>query len=218
MTIAAAEVPFVLLFSGLLGAAAVVLAFVPALHHAWTFTASRRTWALLIGIILVSALGAVLLVGAGASDPVYFLPIAAITAGLRLSSPFLLYRRLRDRFDPTSSWKGLRWVLALAFAGLAAVLVYHLLRLAAGLPSHELVILSEQLAMALGAAVLIVRAGLRIRPRESNSAGPFWASAILLALAFVVVLPYAVPAFAIVYAVSGLIGWSLGLLVIARDA
>jgi len=66
--------------------------------------------------------------------------------------------------------------------------------------------------------VLIVRAGLRIRPRESNSVVPFWASAILLALAFVVVLPYAVPAFAIVYAVSGLVGWSLGLLLIVRDA
>jgi hypothetical protein len=51
-----------------------------------------------------------------------------------------------------------------------------------------------------------------------KSAWPFWASAVLLALAFVVVLPYAVPAFEIVYAVSGLIGWSLGVLVIIRDA
>jgi hypothetical protein len=202
----------------MLAAAAVVLAFVPALHHAWTFTASRRTWAFLIAAILGSALGAVLLVGAGASDPAFFLPIAAITVGLRLSSPFLLYRKLRDRFDTTNLWKRLRWFLALAFTGLVAVLVYHLVRLASGLQPVNLAILSEQLAMALGASVLIVRAGLRIRPREVKSAWPFWASSVLLALAFVVVLPYAVPAFEIVYVVSGLIGWSLGVVVIIRDA
>jgi hypothetical protein len=209
--------PFVFLFSGMLAVAAVVLAFVPALRHAWTFAASRRTWVLLIGMILVSAVGAVLLVGAGASDPAYFLPIAAVTVGLRLSSPFLLYRRLRDRFDPTKWWKGLRWFLAFSFTGFVAVLVYHLVRLSSGLQQVDVAILSEQLAMALGASVLIVRASLRVRPREAISAWPFWASAVLLALAFVVVLPYAVPAFEIVYAVSGLIGWSLGLLVIIRD-
>jgi len=211
-------VPLVIVFSSMLAAAAVVLAFVPAVHHAWTFTASRRTWAFLIAVILMSALGAVLLVGAGASDPAYFLPIAAITLGLRLSSPVLLYRKLRDRFDPTNWWKGLRWFLALAFAGLAVILVYQLVRLASGSQLVDLAILSEQFAMALGASILIVRAGLRLRPREVKSAWPFWASAVLLALAFVVVLPYAVPAFEIVYAVSGLIGWSLGLLVIIRDA
>lgn len=213
----AAEAPFVFLFSGMLAIAAVLLAFVPALHHAWTFAASRRTWAFLIAVILVSAVGAVLLVGAGATDPAYFLPIAAITVSLRLSSPVLVYRRIRDRFDPTNWWKGLRWLLALAFTGLVAVLVYHLARLTSGSQGVDVAILSEQLAMALGASVLIVRASLRVRPREATSAWPFWTSAVLLALAFVVVLPYAVPAFEIVYAVSGLIGWSLGLLVIIRD-
>jgi hypothetical protein len=39
----------------------------------------------------------------------------------------------------------------------------------------------------------------------------------MLALAFVVVLPYAVPAFEVVYVVSGMVGWSLGVLVIIRD-
>ncbi len=47
--------------------------------------------------------------------------------------------------------------------------------------------------------------------------GPRDRAAVLLALAFVVVLPYAVPAFEIVYVVSGLIGWTVGILVVVRD-
>src|SRR5436853_4055743 len=136
----------------MLGAAAVLLAFVPALHHAWTFTASRRTWAVLIALLVMSALAAALLIGAGASDPAYFLPIAAITGGLRLASPVLLYRRLRDRFDAATGWKGLRWLFAAAFAGLVGVLVYHLVRLASGSQPVDVAMLSEQWAMALGAS------------------------------------------------------------------
>ena len=78
-------------------------------------------------------------------------------------------------------------------------------------------ILSEQIAMAMGASLLIVRAGLRVRPRETTEAWPIWGSAVLLALAFVVVLPYVVPAFEVVYAVSGLIGWSIGTAAAVRD-
>src|SRR5207247_1506098 len=128
---AAGEVQFIYLFSGLLAFGAVFLAFVPALHHAWTFAVSRRTFAVL----------------------------------------------------------------------LAAILGCHLVRLASGSRAQDLVLLSEQLAMALGASSLIVRAGLRIRPRDTPEVWPIWAAAVLLALAFVVVLPYAVPAFEIVYVV-----------------
>jgi len=38
-----------------------------------------------------------------------------------------------------------------------------------------------------------------------------------LALAFVVVLPYAVPALEVVYVISGLIGWTVGILSVIRD-
>src|SRR5207247_4260300 len=100
---------------------------------------------------------------------------------------------------------------------LAAILAYHLVRLASGSRAQDLVLLSEQLAMALGASSLIVRAGLRIRPRDTPEVWPIWAAAVLLALAFVVVLPYAVPAFAIVYVVSGLFGWTVGILAVVRD-
>jgi hypothetical protein len=195
----------------------VFLAFVPALHHAWTFAASLRTFGLLIAVILGIAVVAIALLSSAVSNPLYFLPVAAITVGLRLSSPILLYRRVRDRFDAAGWWTVGRWGLAVVFLGLAAILVYHLFRLASGLPAETFALLSEQILMASGASALIVRAGLRIRPRDNTEAWPIWAAAVLLALAFVVVLPYAVPAFEAVYAVSGLIGWILAVLTVVRD-
>ena len=193
------------------------LGFVPALHHAWTFAASRRTFGVLIAVILGIGIGAILVVSSAVADPVFFLPIAAITAGLRLTSPFLLYRRVQDRFEATSRWTAIRWLLVFAFLVLAAILAYHLLRLAIGSRGADFAVLSEQVVMALGASVLIVRASLRIRPRETTEVWPFWAAAVLLALAFVVVLPYAVPEFEVIYAVSGLVGWIVAVLIVVRD-
>src|SRR2546427_7814987 len=80
----------------MLVAGAVLLAFLPILHRAWTFAASRRIFAALIVVILTFGIAAVLLVNSAISDPVYFVPIAAVTVALRLSSPFLLYRRSPD--------------------------------------------------------------------------------------------------------------------------
>ena len=214
---AAGEVQLIYLFSGLLAFGAVFLAFVPALHHAWTFAASRQTFAILLTGILGIGLAAVLFVTYAFSDPLDFLPIALITVGLRIASPFLLYRGVQDRFEAERWWSTGRWVLAIVFLLLAAILAYHLVRLASGSRAQDLVLLSEQLAMALGASSLIVRAGLRIRPRDTPEVWPIWAAAILLALAFVVVLPYAVPAFEVVYVISGLIGWTVGILSVIRD-
>jgi hypothetical protein len=71
-------------------------------------------------------------------------------------------------------------------------------------------IVSEQLAMAIGASVVVVRGAMRIRPRGVFDLWPAWTAATLLAVAFVVVAPYAFPGFAIAYVVSGLIGWTVG--------
>src|SRR5207245_1909065 len=78
-------------------------------------------------------------------------------------------------------------------------------------------VLSEKLVMAVGASILIVRAGLRIRPRETSEMWPIWSAAVLFALAFVVVLPYAIPAFELGYVVSGIIGWSIGVVALVYD-
>src|SRR5438034_10056763 len=101
---AAGEVQLIYLFSGLLAFGAVFLAFVPALHHAWTFAASRRTFAILLTGILGIGLAAVLFVTYAFSDPLDFLPIALITVGLRIASPFLLYRGVQDRFEAERWW------------------------------------------------------------------------------------------------------------------
>ena len=201
----------------MLAFSAVCLAFLPALHHAWTFAASRRTFGVIVALILIVGVAAVLFVNSAVSDPVDFLPIAAVTVGLRLSSPFLLYRQVQARFAATKWWTVLRALVISAFIGFAGILAYHLARIASGSEAVALVVVSEQVAMALGASVLIIRAGLRIRPRETPEVWPIWAAAVLLALAFVVVLPYAVPAFEIVYAASGLIGWSIGVFAAVRD-
>jgi len=212
-----AEIQLVYVFSALLGLGAVLLALFPALHHAWTFAASRRFVLVLIAVILILGIGAVLLVGSAISDPIYFLPIALVTVGLRLISPYLLYRRIEDRFDTNRTWRVVRWLVGFGFLGLAAILAYHLVLIASGTEASGVAILSEQLIMALGASFLIVRAGLQVRPREATELWPIWSAAVLFAIAFVVVLPYAVPAFETIYAASGLVGWSIAFVVVAFD-
>ena len=212
-----AEIQLVYVFSALLGLGAVLFALFPALHHAWTFAASRRFVLVLIAVILILGIGAVLLVGSAISDPIYFLPIALVTVGLRLISPYLLYRRIEDRFDTNRTWRVVRWLVGFGFLGLAAILAYHLVLIASGTEASGVAILSEQLIMALGASFLIVRAGLQVRPREATELWPIWSAAVLFAIAFVVVLPYAVPAFETIYAASGLVGWSIAFVVVAFD-
>ncbi len=213
----AAEIQLVYLFSALLILGAVLLAFLPALHRAWTFAVPRRFLGALLTVIALFGIGALVLVSSAISDPIYFLPIAAVTVGLRLASPYLLYRRIEDRFDATRPWTAIRWLIAFGFLGLAALLSYHLILIASGTAAAGVAILSEQLIMALGASFLIVRTGLRVRPREAAGMWPIWSAALLLALAFVVVLPYAIPSFEIAYAVSGLIGWSVALVAVVFD-
>jgi len=212
-----AEVQLIYLFAGMLVAGSVCLAFLPILHHAWTFAASRRFFVALIVVILALGIAAVLLVNSAISDPVYFVPIAGVTVALRLSSPFLLYRRIQDRVEATRWWGLLRWSVAGGFVVLIGILAYHLLLIAAGSEPAHVAVFSEKLVMALGASILIVRAGLRIRPRETTEMWPIWSAAILFALAFVVVLPYAIPAFELVYVISGIIGWSIGVVAILYD-
>src|SRR5256712_13274847 len=127
----AAEVQLVYLFGAMLVAGAALLAFRPILHRAWTFAASRRIFAALIVVILTFGIATVLLVNSAISDPVYFVPIAAVTVALRLSSPFLLYRRIQDRVEATRWWSLLRWSVTGGFVVLVGILIYHLLLLPA---------------------------------------------------------------------------------------
>jgi hypothetical protein len=85
-----------------------------------------------------------------------------------------------------------------------------------GQEPSDLAGLSEQLAMALSASLLIVRTGFRFRPRLTMEWWPVWMAATLFAIAFVVVAPYAFPVFEAIYVVSGLAGWIVGALIAIR--
>ena len=213
---AAAETPFVYAFAALLAIGSVVLLFVPLLLHVRLFSASRLVFALVIGALLALSLIALLLVTTVVSTPADFLPIVAITAVLRISSPTLLYRGIRERFEVNPMWSGIRLLVALAFVAFAALLAYNLSRILAGQQPSDLAGLSEQLAMAVGASFLVIRTGFRFRPRLTMELWPIWIAATLFAIAFVVVAPYAFPAFEAVYLVSGLAGWILGVLIVSR--
>lgn len=199
------------MFAGLLAVSAVVLLFVPLLKHAWLFAATRTGFLLVVGPMVALSLGAIALVALAVSDPVYFLPVVAITVGLRLASPTLLYRRARDALEVRRSWSVLRYLLLVGFLVLAGVLLFNAF---VGAPLGGASVLSEQLVMGLGASLLIVRLALRARPRDRTSLWPLWLAAILFAMAFVVVAPYAFPGFAVIYASSGFGGWMLGAIMI----
>ena len=213
---AVAETPFVYAFAALLAIGSVVLLFVPLLLHVRLFSASRLVFALVIGALLALSLIALLLVTTVVSTPADFLPIVAITAVLRISSPTLLYRGIRERFEVNPMWSGIRLLVALAFVAFAVLLTYNLSRVLAGQQPSDLAGLSEQLAMAVGASLLVIRTGFRFRPRLTMELWPIWIAATLFAIAFVVVAPYAFPAFEAVYLVSGLAGWILGVLIVSR--
>jgi hypothetical protein len=146
-----------------------------------------------------------------------FAPIAAVTAGLRIGSPTLLYRNVRERFEAKRPWGVLRWILLVAFLGLAGFLLVRLIVGPSPGTTVGALVLSEQLVMALGASALFARFALRVRPQERVSLWPVWLAALFFAIAFLVVAPYAFPTFAIVYTASGLAGWILGALVLWRD-
>ncbi len=209
-----AEAPFVYAFSALLACGAVVLLFLPLLRHIWLFSASRIVYVAVIASMLGLSAAAVFLVTFAISDPAYFLPIAAITVGLRLGSPSLLYRRVRERFDVRRAWSVIRILFGLACFAFAVVLLYDLSQILAGQEPPLFAMLSEQLAMAVSASALIVRGALRVRLHETKDLWPIWTAATLFAIAFVLVAPYAFPAFAAAYVVSGFVGWILGAFVV----
>src|SRR5438309_4734211 len=136
---AAAEAPFIYAFAALLAIGSIVLLFVPLFLHVQLFSASRFVFAVVIAALLASSLIAVWLVTDVFSTQADFIPVAAITAVLRVSSPSLLYRGIRGRFEANPSWSGIRVFVALAFVAFAALLAYNLARALAGQQASDLV-------------------------------------------------------------------------------
>src|SRR5437879_10304905 len=99
-----AEIQLVYVFSALLGLGAVLLALFPALHHAWTFAASRRFVLVLIAVILILGIGAVLLVGSAISDPIYFFRSGLSRWAFGSSSPTPPFDASRTRSIRIERW------------------------------------------------------------------------------------------------------------------
>jgi hypothetical protein len=211
--VAPAEAAYVYGFAASLAIGSAVILFVPVFRYLHDNAHGRTpVWIALLGLLGLS-IAAVAAVTAEMSNSAVFLPIAVVTVGLRLSSPVLLYRGIRDRFETARTWAVIRLLLAVVFIGLAAVLAYTLFQEVSGQSVPPPVALSEQFAMALGASFLIVRTALRLRPQITVDLWPFWTSATAFAVAFIVIAPYAFPAYAIIYSVSGILGWILAFVV-----
>ena len=114
-------------------------------------------------------------------------------------------------------WAALRLLVLAGFLAFAGFLAYELVVVAAGPRPSGPVALSEQLIMALGASWAMVRFALRARPQGRGAPWTLWFAAILFAVAFVIVAPYAFPEFAVLYAGSGLVGWAIGAVALWYD-
>lgn len=208
------EAPFVYAFAALLGVGSVLLLTFPLFRHLRAVAADRSVF--LVAIVGVLGLSAAALLGitTAPSDATLFFPLAAVTVALRLASPTLLYRGIRDGLEARRSWPQIRFALAIAFVVFALLLAYNLLHAIAGLSPPLVLGLSEQFGMALGASFLIMRTAFRFRPRFTAELWPIWLSATAFAIAFIVVAPYAFPAFAIAYSLSGFVGWIVAIVVL----
>jgi len=212
--VVAEEAPFVYAFAASLAIGSIVLLFAPLFRYLRDSAAGRS----LVGVAVIGLLGmsfaAIFAIFFTSSDSALFLPIAAVTVVLRITSPTLFYRGIRERLEDRDTWSMVRVLLAVAFLGFTALLLYGLYNLLAGNVPPWQVTLSEQLAMAVGAAFLILRTTYRFRPRFAMELWPFWVSGTAFAVAFIVIAPYAFSGFAIAYWISGIVGWIAGFIVL----
>jgi len=206
-----AEASYVYAFAVSLAIGSAVLLFVPLFRYLRDVAAGRSPLLLAVGGMLGLSVAAIFGITSAPSDPALLLPLAAVTVVLRLASPTLLYRGIRDRLEARRTWPAIRLFLGIAFVGFAALLVYGLIAVLLGQVPPWPATLSEQFAMALGASFLVLRTAYRFRPRFTAELWSFWMSATAFAVAFIVISPYAFPAYAMAYWVSGLLGWMAGL-------
>ena len=212
----ASDATFAYAFSALLAGGAAVSLLAPLLRRAWTYSSGWKVLVILAGILVAMSLGTAYAVTTLSSDSPAFLPIVTVTAGLRIASPALMQRDIRNRFEASRLWPAVHVLVAIGFAILAGLLAYSLIRILVGETLPGFAMFSEQIIMAGSATSLIVRMAIRVRPRFSIDLWPIWMAAVLIAVAFIVVAPYAFPSFAVVYVAAGLVGWIGGLIILWR--
>ncbi len=206
-----AERDIVLLFAGLLMGGSLALLLLPLMHRL-----AERGWMLLglfaAPILAVAVGGIAMVVFVGTNDQV-LLPVVAVVAVLRSLSPTLTFLKVRERWETTRFWEGIKLLLIIVFPAMAAYLGYRLLVPATADP----VILSERILMAAGTALLLARFYFLVLPKVVRERVLLWCSAVIFSVALGVVAPYAFPGFDVYYSISGIIGWGLGLFLALRS-
>jgi hypothetical protein len=201
-----AEHELITLFAVLLLAGAILTLLAPLFYR----LARNGLWA--VGFVL--AVPAFLLVTVGWSvlnlsftDPTVLGPVVAVVFGMRVVSPSLAYFGVRQRLEGRNSWTPARFGLV---AGFATMGVYVMLTGFSGASPVDPILISERILMAVGTVFIFLRFHLRVMPHGSQAMFLVWLAAILFSLAFAVVAPFAFPAYGVLYAVSGTMGWLIG--------
>jgi hypothetical protein len=172
--------------------------------------ARNGLWA--IGLVL--AVPAFLLVTTGLSfiqlsftDPTVLGPVVAVVFGMRVVSPTLAYFSVRQRLEGRSSWTPARFGLVAGFVTLG---IYVSITGFGGTSPVDPILISERILMAVGTVFIFLRFHLKVMPHGSQAMFVVWLAAILFSMAFAVVAPFAFPAYGVLYAVSGTMGWLIG--------
>ncbi len=201
-----AEQELVTLFAVLLISGAILILFAPLFYR----LAREGLWI----FCLILAVPAVLLVTLGLSfiqlsfaDPAVLAPVVAVVFGLRVISPTLAFFKVRERLEGTGSWIPARVGLAGGFVTLG---IFVAVTGFWEISSLDPILISERIAMAVGTAFVFLRFQARVMPHGSYDMFVVWLAAILFSLAFALVAPFAFPAYAVLYALSGTMGWLIG--------
>ncbi len=201
-----AEQELVTLFAVLLISGAILILFAPLFYR----LARQGLWI----FSLVLAVPAVLLVTLGLAyvqlgfaDPAVLAPVVAVVFGMRVVAPALTFFSVRQRLEGTGSWTAVRMGLIVGFVTLGT---YAAIGGFWETPALDPILIGERIAMAVGTALIFLRFQLMVMPHGSYDKFVVWLAAILFSLAFSVVAPFAFPAYAVLYALSGMMGWLIG--------
>ena len=209
-----AEQELVTLFAVLLISGAILILFAPIFYRLarqglWFFS-----FVLAVPAVLLVTLG-LSFIQLGFADPAVLAPVVAVVFGMRVVAPTLTFFSVRQRLEGKGSWTAVRMGLIVGFVTLG---IYMATSGFWETPLVDLILISERIAMAVGTAFIFLRFQLKVMPRGSYDKFVVWLAAILFSLAFSVVAPFAFPAYAVLYALSGTMGWLIGAAVAMKTA
>ncbi len=207
------ETTYIFVLSVLLMGGSLLILALPIFHHIM----GGRGWSLVgffglpsVGFLLVGLALSALVVG----DPNLLLPLVAAVATFRCLSPTLTFFKVREALEPKKAWY---WIKALLVGVFIIMPGYLAFRLVFPADPTDAVILGERAVMAFGSTMVLIRFYMLLLPRLDQGRLHLLMAAILFSVALGIVAPYAFPAYAIVYALSGIAGWLLGLAFILRS-